>query len=115
MKTILLLLTISYFSVSGQSADIFIQRGVDLMEMNSDSAIINFNKAIKLNPDNYEPWYYIAYCYSSIGNYVATIRFANEVLKRKPDDSNSLALLGTAEILSGGKSRGCEICIDPSF
>lgn len=108
MRTILLLLIILSFSASGQSAESLIKSGVDLIEINSDSAIVQFNKAIKLNPDDYEPWYYLAYCYSTVGNFKETIRYANEALKRKTDDPNSLALLGTVQILSVDKVIGCD-------
>lgn len=108
MKKFILLLMIAYSNVNGQSEEILIQNGIALIESKPDSAIALFNQAIQLNPENYLSWYYIAYCYGSIGNYDETINFSMKALNIKDDDSRSLTLLGISQILTGSKLIGCK-------
>jgi len=108
MKHFIILLTIAIgCNANGQSFDNLIQMGIAYVDTNPDSAMSIFKEANELDSDRYESWYYISYCYSAKGNFKETVNFAREALARNGDDSNSYALLGIGEILTGNKIEGC--------
>jgi tetratricopeptide (TPR) repeat protein len=59
-----------------------------LTEKNNDAAIENLLKALKVNPDDYQSLYYLAFAYRDKKDYVNSNERFNELITKFPDKNN---------------------------
>ena len=67
------------------------------------NAIENFEKAIEIEPDNYEPYYWLFYIKYDIQNggeeeYLKVIELTTEILNNNPNDANAFLYRGKAQM-----------------
>jgi tetratricopeptide (TPR) repeat protein len=69
---------------------------VELWQENWHSALTYFQKAIRINPDYAEAWFYVGYCYHQLGRYQDSIEACKQSIRIKPDNANVHYNLGVA-------------------
>jgi tetratricopeptide (TPR) repeat protein len=84
-------------TIDANDAQSFYDKGlIELWQENWSAALTYFQKAKETNPQDANVWFYLGYCYDSLGRYEDSIEAYKQATRIKPDDALAHCNLGLA-------------------